>query len=88
MANSASYYFVIVGHNDQPVFEIEFPVPDPKRKKEHDVRHLHQFIAHAALDIVDQQSINSGQMYLKVWFYLDFIFGVFNINFYVVLDYR
>jgi len=47
------YYFVIVGKNDQPIFEIEFPYLDPKELKkrppEPDVRHLSQFIAHASL---------------------------------------
>lgn len=63
---SKDFYFVIVGYVDQPLFEIEFPLPDPKKKKEQDVRHLHQFIVHAALDIVDQQRIENGNMYLKV----------------------
>jgi hypothetical protein len=74
---SSLYYFVIVGHNDQPVFEIEFPVTDPKRKKEQDVRHLHQFIAHAALDIVDEQCIHSTQMYLKAGRFFDSFYACF-----------
>ncbi|GMT32166.1 hypothetical protein PFISCL1PPCAC_23463, partial [Pristionchus fissidentatus] len=62
---SKEFYFVIVGRNDQPLYEIEFPIMDKNRKKDEN-RHLNQFIAHAALDVIDEHSLTNNQMYLKV----------------------
>ncbi|VDP04399.1 unnamed protein product [Soboliphyme baturini] len=56
------YYFVIVGHNDNPVFELDFSA-QPKKDLENS--HLKQFVAHAALDLVDEHIIQNQNMYLK-----------------------
>lgn len=66
MVTGREYYFVIVGHNDQPIFEMDFPWVDPKKRRDPDTRHLNQFIAHAALDIIDELMLTTSQMYLKV----------------------
>ncbi|KAI1368470.1 Sedlin [Xylaria arbuscula] len=64
-----SYYFVIVGTEDNPLFEYEFGTSkaggDGQARFPEQARHMNQFIAHSSLDIVEEVQWGTGQMYLK-----------------------
>ncbi|KAL1875913.1 hypothetical protein VTK73DRAFT_9768 [Phialemonium thermophilum] len=65
-----SYYFVIVGTQDNPLFEYEFGTSkqggDGFAHFAEQTKHLNQFILHASLDIVEEVQWTNSQMYLKV----------------------
>ncbi|RYP17514.1 hypothetical protein DL765_004478 [Monosporascus sp. GIB2] len=64
-----SYYFVIVGTQDNPLFEYEFGASkqggDGQARFSEQARHMNQFIVHSSLDIVEEVQWGTGQMYLK-----------------------
>lgn len=59
---SSGYYFAIVGQSDQVVYEIELAASGSQTNEN---RHLNQFIAHAALDLVDEAMWKNTTTYLK-----------------------
>ncbi|OLN95635.1 putative trafficking protein particle complex subunit 2 [Colletotrichum chlorophyti] len=65
-----SYYFAIVGTQDNPLFEYEFGTSkqggDGQSRFNEQIRHLNQFILHSSLDIVEEVQWAQGQMYLKL----------------------
>ncbi|KXJ97475.1 Sedlin [Microdochium bolleyi] len=65
-----SYYFAIIGTQDNPLFEHEFGTSkqggDGQSHFSEQARHMNQFILHSSLDIVEEVQWGSGQMYLKI----------------------
>ncbi|KAF7559970.1 hypothetical protein G7046_g4183 [Stylonectria norvegica] len=61
-----SYYFAIVGTQDNPLFEYEFGTSkqggDGQSRFTEQVRHLNQFILHSSLDIAEEVQWAGGQM--------------------------
>ncbi|KAH9283980.1 Trafficking protein particle complex subunit 2B [Echinococcus granulosus] len=60
------YYFVIVGPNDTPLFELTHGLSSKASDQKTDFAYLNQFIAHAALDMVDENMWSSSSTYLKI----------------------
>jgi hypothetical protein len=64
--STMSYYFAIVGTQDNPLFEHEFGTSkqggDGQSRFSDQVRHLNQFILHSSLDIAEEVQWSHGQM--------------------------
>ncbi|KAL2156529.1 hypothetical protein VTH82DRAFT_1274 [Thermothelomyces myriococcoides] len=63
-----SYYFAIIGTQDNPLFEYEFGTSKSggDGQARFTDRHLNQFILHSSLDIIEEVQWTTGQLYLKV----------------------
>jgi hypothetical protein len=61
-----SYYFAIIGTQDNPLFEYEFGTAkqggDGIARFPEQARHMNQFIVHSSLDIVEEVQWGNGQM--------------------------
>ena len=61
-----SYYFAIVGTQDNPLFEYEFGTSkqggDGQAHFAEQARHLNQFVVHSSLDVVEEVQWGNGQM--------------------------
>jgi len=62
MSNPAVLTFVIVGHDDHPLYEIDL-APRPDGRETQGV-YLHQFVLHASLDAVNEQLWTTTNMHL------------------------
>ncbi|KAH8877080.1 Trafficking protein particle complex subunit 2 [Schistosoma japonicum] len=61
------YYFVICGPHDEALFDLDYNSPGKTTGgKVDECLHLNQFVAHAALDMVDDHLWTKADTYLKV----------------------
>lgn len=58
--------FVIVGHDDHPIFEADLAARGEAVGRDDRAQYLHQFVLHAALDAVEEQQWHSTNMHLSV----------------------
>jgi hypothetical protein len=63
-----SYYFAIIGTQDNPLFEHEFGTSkqggDGQPRFGEQARYLNQFVLHSSLDIVEEVQWTTGQLYV------------------------
>ncbi|OON23390.1 Sedlin, region [Opisthorchis viverrini] len=59
------YYFAIVGREDEALFDFEYSTNKGNGQKFEELRYLNQFIAHASLDVIDDQMWTANGTYLK-----------------------
>lgn len=61
-----SYYFAIIGTQDNPLFEYEFGTSkqggDGQPRFNEQARHMNQFVVHSSLDIVEEVQWTKGDM--------------------------
>ena len=62
-----SFYFAIIGHKDNPLFEHEFGTSkssgDGISRFTQEQRRMNQFIVHASLDVVEEVQWGTQNMY-------------------------
>jgi hypothetical protein len=64
-----SYYFAIIGTQDNPLFEYEFGTSkqggDGQPHFNEQARHMNQFVVHSSLDIVEEVQWTKGDMFVS-----------------------
>ncbi|KAK9768105.1 TRAPP subunit [Basidiobolus ranarum] len=61
----SGFYFAIVGNKDNPIYEAEIGSPAKDAIRNEETKHLYQFVAHSALDVVDEMVWTTNALYLK-----------------------